>query len=603
MCFNNLQNMETFNKILNLLTWHEKKRSILLLILILCTAFVDVLGVASIMPFVALLTNPDIIFTNPILKYFYNTSNNFGITSTQEFMLVFGMGVFFLLLFSITVRAISQYAQIRFALMREYSIGKRLIENYLHQPYPWFLERNSADFGKTILNEVSQVIYEAILPFITVIAQSVLSFTIIIMLIFIDFQLAFFVTLVFCTSYLVIFYLMKNILSKIGANRIQANKDRFIVINEAFGSIKEVKVGLYEKNYIDRFSKPAEIFANCQSHSTLIAQLPRYFIEGIAFGGIILFILFLIAQGYLFSNIIPIISLYVFAGYRLLPSLQQIYNAISQLRVSKLILNRISKDLTNVESFAKIPSSILPMSVDKSIVLKNISFHYSGNKQAGVQNINLYIPALSKIGVVGITGSGKTTLIDIILGLLEPTEGTLEVDGNIISNDNKRSWKKNIGYVPQQIFLIDDSILANIAFGVNSKNIDYAAVEWAAKVANLHDFVINELPENYNTIVGDRGVRLSGGQRQRIAIARALYHKPKVLIFDEATSALDGLTEKKIIESMNILENKFTTILITHRLSSVKNCDIIFVLENGKLKEQGSYDELEKQNQIFKKML
>lgn len=596
--------MQTFSKILSILTLHEKKRAILLLILILCTAFVDVLGVASVMPFVALLTNPNMIVTNSTLKHIYNISNNFGIISIQQFMFAFGIGVFFLILFSISIRALSQYAQVRFALMREYTIGKRLIENYLHQPYSWFLNRNSADLGKTILSEAGSVVNETILPLITFIAQSILSFSLIVMLFFIDFQVAFFVILVFSMSYLIIFYLMKNILSKIGTNRLEANKNRFIAINEAFGSIKEVKVGVYEKNYIDRFSKPAEILANCQSTSVLITQLPRNFIEGIAFGGIVLLILFLIAQGNLFSSIVPIISLYIFTGYRLLPSLQAIYGSVSLLRVSRPSLNKIHEDIMNLDNLEKVATNILPMAFNKSIVLKNISFHYSGNKQAGVQNINLSIPALSKAGVVGITGSGKTTLIDIILGLLEPTQGTLEVDGNIISsnNSNIKSWQKSIGYVPQQIFLIDDSVLANIAFGIDPKKIDYAAVEHAAKVANLHDFVLNELPNAYNTIVGDKGVRLSGGQRQRIAIARALYHKPKVLILDEATSALDSLTEKKILDSINILENKVTTILITHRLSSVKNCDIIFLLDQGKLKEQGSYKELKQLNQVFKKM-
>jgi len=594
--------MKTFKKILNIFTLHEKKRFYLLLILTLCSSFIDVLGVASILPFVALLSDPEIILTNPTLRYFYNILNNFGVNSVQQFVIAFGIIVFFLFLSSITIRILSQYAQIRFALMREYAFGKRLVENYLHQPYSWFLKQNSADFGKTILSEVNQVVYETLLPLINLIAQSILSFVLIVMLIFIDFQLAFFVTLVFSTSYLTIFYLMKNFLSRIGVDRLQANKNRFITINEAFASIKEVKVGIYEKNYIERFSKPAKIFANCQAQSTLIAQLPRHFIEGIAFGGIVIIILLLVIRGQLFSSIVPIISLYVFAGYRLLPSLQMIYASIAQLRVSGPSLNKVYKDLKNLESFTEISTNILPMSFNKSIVIKNVSFFYSGSKQAGVKNININISAFSKIGIVGITGSGKTTLIDIILGLLEPDQGILEVDGNIIDNYNKRSWQKCIGYVPQQIFLTDDSVLANIAFGIDSKNINYAAVEWAAKNANLHDFVINELPNNYNTLVGDRGVRLSGGQRQRIAIARALYHKPKILIFDEATSSLDTVTERKIIDSLNTYRDKVTIIFITHRMSTVKNCDNIFVLDQGQLKGQGTYEELKQSNQLFKKM-
>lgn len=594
--------MQIFHKLLDLLTTHEKRRAILLLFLILCMAVIDVLGVASIMPFVAVLANTDLILTNPILKYFYNASNILGVTSTQQFVFVFGIVVFLLLIISIIVRAITQYAQVRFALMREYTIGARLIENYLHQPYSWFLKRNNADFGKVILSEVNQVVYESMLPMIMLVAQLSVALALLMLLFVADPQLALSVGLVFSISYLCIFYYVKNIIFKIGSKRLLANKDRYIAVSEAFGSIKEVKIGMMEKSYIDRFSKPAKIFATCQSSATLIAQLPRYFIEGIAFGGIVILILVLIARGGLFSDIIPIISLYVFAGYRLLPSLQQIYVSITQIRGSSPALNSLHKDMMNLQSFERVSNKMLAMPLNKSIVLKNICFNYPGSKQVGLKNINLSIPVFSKVGFVGATGSGKTTMIDIILGLLDPDQGTLSVDGNIILNNNKQSWQKGVGYVPQQIFLTDDTVAANIAFGVDLQNIDHHIIEWAAKIANLHNFVMNELPNNYNTVVGDRGVRLSGGQRQRIAIARALYHRPKVLILDEATSALDSFTEKNIMESLCNFENKVTTILITHRLSTIKNCDIIFVLDQGQLKGQGTYEELMQSNQIFKKI-
>ena len=212
------------------------------------------------------------------------------------------------------------------------------------------------------------------------------------------------------------------------------------------------------------------------------------------------------------------------------------------------------------------------------------------------------IPAFNKVGIIGATGSGKTTTVDLILGLLDPSEGTLSVDGNVIDYNNKRSWQKSIGYVPQQIFLSDNSIAVNIAFGVNTKNIDYQAVEQAAKIANLHDFIIKEMPKQYNTIIGERGVRLSGGQRQRIGIARALYHKPQILILDEATSALDNLTEDAVIETIYKIEKKITIIQIAHRLRTVQKCDTIFVLDKGELKAQGTYNELSKSNKLFKEI-
>jgi len=486
--------------------------------------------------------------------------------------------------------------------MREYTIGVRLIEGYLHQPYAWFLNRNSADFGKIILSGVNEIIIETIVPAINLVAHAVVALALLTLLVVVDPKLALSVALVLAVSYGIIFYFMKNILSKIGSERLQANEERFIAVSEAFGAMKEVKVSRLEKLYVNRFSKPAQIYASRQSMSVVIAQVPRYFIEGIAFGGMVLLVLILMMRGDIFAKILPVITLYAFAGYRLMPALQQMYVAFAQLRFSSPVLDSIHKDLMNLQPFEKVSNTIPVMPLTKSITLNNIYFDYPNSKQAVIKNINLSIPAFSKVGFVGTTGSGKTTTIDLILGLLDPSQGTLSVDGNIITNNNKRSWQKSIGYVPQQIYLIDDSVAANIAFGVDVQNIDYQAVEQAAKIANLHNFVMKELPNNYNTIVGERGVRLSGGQRQRIAIARALYHKPQVIILDEATSALDGLTEQDIMDAMNNLGKKITIIIITHRLSTVKNCDIIFLLEQGQLKGQGTYEELNQSSVLFKKM-
>jgi ABC-type multidrug transport system fused ATPase/permease subunit len=330
--------------------------------------------------------------------------------------------------------------------------------------------------------------------------------------------------------------------------------------------------------------------------------LPRYFIEGIAFGGMVLLVLILMKDGDLFANIIPVIALYAFAGYRIMPAIQQIYVAFTQLRISRAALDEIHKDLMSSQFYEKDVTEIEVMPLTRSIVLNNIHFNYPNSQQLALKNINLSIPAFKKVGFVGVTGSGKTTTVDLILGLLSPNKGTVSVDGNIISSKNKSCWQKNIGYVPQQIYLIDDSVSANIAFGSNFQKIDRIAVEQAAKTANLHDYVTKELPNNYNTIIGERGTRLSGGQRQLIGIARALYHKPQVLILDEATSALDNITEQSIMNAINNLGKEVTIILIAHRLSTVKNCDIIFLLEKGELKDQGTYEELSKSSALFKKM-
>ena len=291
-----------------------------------------------------------------------------------------------------------------------------------------------------------------------------------------------------------------------------------------------------------------------------------------------------------FNNAIPIISLYAFAGYRLMPVMQNIYISLSQISFSNPSLDNLYYDIGKLNP---IKNNYLEekLSFDKEIVLNNIDFNYPNTSQKALQGISLNIPAKSTIGLIGATGSGKTTLLDIILGLLMSDKGTLEIDGEVLSKKNLRSWQRNIGYVPQNIYLSDDTIAANIAFGVESKNINQIDIERASKIANLHDFIINELPDKYNTTIGERGIRLSGGQRQRIGIARAVYLNPKILILDEGTSALDNETEK-VMESINKLSKKITIILVAHRLNTVRNCDKIYKFEKGKVIAEGKFDEI-----------
>ena len=291
------------------------------------------------------------------------------------------------------------------------------------------------------------------------------------------------------------------------------------------------------------------------------------------------------------THIIPLLALYAFAGYRLMPSLQLIYSSFSQLQVVGPPLEFIYNDLKKLEPKIKSEDKNV-LKLKDNLSLNNVYFNYPNSKTISINDLSLIIPAFNTVGIVGSTGSGKTTTVDIILNLLEAQQGTLKVDGQIINKLNQKAWQRSIGYVPQQIFLIDDTIAANIAFGVEIENIDQKAVERAARIAKLEEFIINELPSKYKTKIGERGVRLSGGQKQRLGIARALYHNPQLLIFDEATSALDNLTEQAVMESINSLRNEITIIMIAHRLSTVKQCDKIFYLEKGRIKAQGTFKEL-----------
>jgi ABC-type multidrug transport system fused ATPase/permease subunit len=587
-----------FKKLLLLLSPPEQKRLGLLLIMSTITALLEMVGVASIVPFMAVLANTSLVESNIFLKTIFQRSNIFGVKTNQEFIIFLGVVVFLLLIISLAFKILTTYVQVRFVKMQEHSLGRRLIEKYLQQPYSWFLSRNSADLGKTILSEVSQVILYGINPLIELISKSMVAISLISLLVIADSKLAIITGSSLVGAYLFFFSFFRKYLDRSGKERLINNELRFTVISEAFGAVKEVKIGGLEKTYVENFSKSAKIFSYSNASADIINQLPRYILEAIVFGGVLLSILYLSAQTGSFNSAIPILSLYVFAGYRLIPALQQIYSSLTQVTFVGPSLNKLYDDLKNLKSFTENKDETV-LSLKKEIVLNNIHFKYPKASRTALKDINLTIPAKSTIGLVGVTGSGKTTLVDVILGLLVPEKGTLKVDGKVITTQNVRSWQRSIGYVPQHIYLSDDTVAANIGFGIETKDINQDKVKKAAKIANLHEFIMHELPKQYETIIGERGVRLSGGQRQRIGIARALYHNHKILILDEATSSLDSQTEKAVMDAIYTLNKKITIILIAHRLTTVKNCDIIFLMEKGKLKDNGTFEELISNNKDF----
>lgn len=590
--------MQTFKKLFYFLKPHERKQGILLFMMITFVALLDMIGVASIMPFVAVLSNPDIVETNLILNTMYQALKNFGVENIQSFIFVLGLLVLSLLFISLSCKGLATYAQIRFAQMCQYNISKRLVEEYLNKPYSWSLNKNSSEISKNILDEVGMVVGNGIFETLQLIAKSSIMILIIFLLILVDPKLALLVGFVLCFSYGLIYYFLRKYLIRIAKERFINNELRFKVVSEAFNATRDIKLRGLEKIFTQYFSNHAKIYAKTVSNAEIIKQLPRFLLEAIIFGGIMLIMLYLIGKTGSFDNSLPVLSLYVFAGYRLMPALQQCYASVTQLSFAGPSIDKLYNEIQNFEPYnLNQDESIL--SLNKSINLNNIYYNYPNTASTTLKDINISISAKTTVGLIGATGSGKTTTVDIILGLLEPQRGTLEVDGEIITKKNLRAWQRNIGYVPQNIFLSDDTIASNIAFGVKPEDINQEAIEKASKIANLHEFVINELPKEYKTIIGERGVRLSGGQRQRIAIARALYHNPHVLILDEATSALDNQTEQAVMEAINNLSKDITIILIAHRLSTVKNCDNIFFLSKGELKSQGNFEELKKNNLSF----
>ncbi len=590
--------MDRIVKLFRILSKKEKQKLALLVFALLFSSFIGVAGIASIMPFVSVLANPGVIKTNPILSWLYAT---LGFGDTNSFMLYLGLVLLGIFVFSNIFLTMTIWMELHFIRMVGYSMTRNLLVKYLSQPYSFYLMRNSAELSKNLFSEVQQVLGYLVKPLMEIITKGILALAILVFLIIVNPQLALAMGVLLGGTYALIFMFVKRKLTKNGLQRVSMNTRRFKLANEAFGGIKDIKLLGKEEIYIDRFSKPARLYEKSLAVAQILGKMPKYAMETVAFGGMLAIVLFLFATRNEISEILPLLALYAFAGYRLLPSLQDMFAGVTQIRSNLASLDIIYNDLKGVEGL-KVPrrtdTSVLPFK--QRIEIRRISFKYESAATFVLKNFNIDIQANSTVGVVGPTGCGKTTLIDIILGLLIPAEGCMAVDGTVIDDSNRHRWQNNCGYVPQQIFLADDTITRNIAYGVPDAQIDMDAVTRAAKTANIHDFVSREMTEGYDTIVGERGVRLSGGQRQRIGIARALYTDPSVIILDEATSALDGLTETAIMEAVNNLARKKTIIMIAHRLPTVRRCDVIHVMQKGKIVESGTYTSLKKRSSYFK---
>ena len=578
----------------------EKRQFLGLLGLTILMSVFEVLGVAVILPFLQILSDPGTVAESAILSA---VRDILGFETEREIVVGFGLLAFLVILVSMAVRALANYVQTEFSLLRAHSIGQRLLGGYLAQPYLWFLSQHSADFGQALLNEVDRVIRESVLPAVVLLSNLLVTLMIAGFIFVVEPVVAIVATILLLAVYGVIYLIFRGPLLRIGRDRFEVNRARFHTVHEATGGIKELKILGLERSVLERFKGPSLRFAKLQSRGLIIGKLPRFALEAVSYGGFILLVLVIfLHSGGNMGEALPLLGLIGMAGTKLFPALQQIYVNLSLMRLSTASLERLHDRLMANPEPPETPPQVAPFPKFARIRFEGLHFRYPGTDRSSLRDFTAEIDAQTTVGIVGGTGAGKTTLVDVLLGLLEPGKGDLRVDGVAIRGEAVRRWQGKIGYVPQQIFLSDSTVAANIAFGVAPEKIDRAAVERAARIANLHDFVVTELPQGYDTEVGERGVRLSGGQRQRIGIARALYRDPDVLVFDEATSALDNLTERAVMEAVNNLGRQKTIIMIAHRLSTVRDCDKIFLLEKGRLVAEGSYDELVATNETFRRM-
>ena len=576
------------------------------LVTVTVMAFFETLGTVSIMPFLAVLANPALIESNATLSWIRDLS---GVATQSGFLILLGICSFTLLVVSALVRSFGFWFVNSFTQTHTFGIGVRLMETYLRQPYAFFLNRHSGDLAKELLSEVNMLVAQVYQPAVALVAQSILLVVLVSLLVAVNPVVALVGVAVLGSCYAVIFMTVRARLAWAGRRRARLNQLRYRVVAEALGGIKQLKLLGREHIYHDRFADHSREFGRILATTTSMGAIPRYLIEAIAFGGIILLALFLMvqyqdAQNGALTHVLPLLGFYAFSGYRILPAVQGIYQALSMLKIGVPVVDGIAKGIELGEGLPALhrlrPE---PLPFTRTVTIEDLGFRYPLAERASLEGLSLTITPGSSLGVVGSTGAGKTTFIDLFLGLLAPSSGRIVVDGIPVTEDNTRAWQADLGYVPQDIFLMDTSVAGNIAMGLPKAQIDMARVREAARMAQILDFIETQMPQGFDTEVGERGVRLSGGQRQRIGIARALYANPSVIVFDEATSALDNLTEQEVVKAINAISGTKTIVLIAHRISTVKNCDQILVLERGRMVGLGSYDALYATNETFRRLV
>lgn len=592
---------DVVRKIISLVQGRDRWWLYVVAVVTVLRSLVEVAGVASIMPFLSIVSDPETIHTNTYLSWGYES---LGFESNRQFLIAAGLGVLFLLVFNNAFAAFALWVRQRFVARMRHGFSKRLLCRYLNQPYVFFLGRNSADLNKNILSEADSAVI-VLGSLLEIGAGAIVTLAILGLLFTVEWKLSLIVVVTLSLAYALVWVFVRNRLSVIGEDRFAANQERYKISGEAFGGIKEVKLMGREGYYERAFQEPSWRFNQNSATSIIISMVPKYALEAIAFGGILVIILYYLALGQGVQAILPIAGLFAFAGYRMMPAVQGVYSSVSEARFNIPALNAVYEDIEKLDQWVSAgtdQSQVNSIHVNEFFALEDVTFVYPGTNEPALRNVSLRVPLGSSVGVVGATGSGKTTMIDVLLGLLRPDQGLLVVDDRPIDEDLLSAWQAQLGYVPQDIYLTDNTIRRNIAFGISDKEIDEASVRRAATVANIADFIEQDLPEGYDTMVGERGVRLSGGQRQRIGIARALYRDPAVLIFDEATSDLDNATEQAIVAAIDRIGSDKTIVQIAHRLTTVKDCDMIYMLEKGCVVDRGTYGELIQSSELFREM-
>jgi HlyD family secretion protein len=589
-----------------MLTPRQKRIFTLLQLLFCLTGVLQAAGAAAIGPFVALLTNATLIHKNKVFSFLYALG---GFQSDISFMIGFAVLVMATIAISNAALALSTWYTLFYSSRTGQEFQRAIFRNYLHQEYAFFGRKNSSELITIVSQESPRLVYNILIPLLTLTGQAFMIALMVAGLLYVDWVVALSALLVVGGGYGLVYKLIKHNLATHGRIIGRSNDDRQRLLTESLGGVKEVKLLGTERYYEERIAAANAAGLHSSAVIGLSGDLPKFVLETVAFCAMLGLATFLLVRRGWTNEIVAMLSLYAMAGYRLLPAAQQIFKSISQIKANGDVVHQLYPQVLAGRTLAPHDSGVThPVQalspadkIQGDIKLVNVTYRYPGVQAPTLKNINLVIPRNCLVALVGPSGAGKSTLADILLGMLPPTEGRLQVGSTPIEGATVRRWQKNLGYVPQTIFLLDDSIAANIGFGLASE-VNRDAMIAAARMANIDQF-IESLPEQYDYRVGERGALLSGGQRQRIGIARSLYRNADVLIMDEATSALDSVTEKEIMATIGALKATKTVVMIAHRLSTIRTADIVVFVHEGTIHACGTFDELASRDPLFRRIV
>lgn len=572
--------------------------------LIAAVAVVQVAGIVSIAPYVALLSNPDLIQRNPLIHGLYTS---LGFTSTVDFLTAMAAALVISILISNALGALCVWRITQFSMSVGQTLQRDVYRYHLTKEYALHAQKNSAGLVAQISHESPRLAYMVLIPTLTLSSQVFVILLIAGTLLYLNWVAALAAVALIGGGYVIVYTFTQRALLTLGEVVSRTNRERQKQLNESIIGIKEVKLLGKESLYEERMSRINAAGLQATAAIAMFGDIPRYVLETIALAALLGLATYVLRTEGATAEIVGMMSLYAMAAYKLLPAAQGLFKCISQIRANGDVVHTLHEPVMagreiDAALAASLDSASMhgPVSLSGPIELQDISYTYPGASVATLEHVSFTIPQNSLVALVGSSGAGKSTIADIILGLLRPNSGVLRVGDTIISPKNVRAWQYQIGYVPQSIFIIDDTVAANIGFGVTALN--RAAVVRAAEHAEIDSF-IGSLPGGYEFQVGERGGLLSGGQRQRLGIARALYRNPQVLVMDEATSALDAATERGIMDTLTGLRSEKTIVMIAHRLSTIQAADIVILIDSGRVLDSGTYAELQARSDLFRRIV